>query len=42
MLLTNSPSSLQSAIRGMILLIATAIDSVLNPRDEQTAQQSDI
>jgi len=34
--------TLQNVIRGLILLIAIIIDSVVNPRDEQTAQQGDI
>ena len=34
--------TLQNVIRGLILLIAIVIDSVINPRDEQIAQQGDI
>jgi ribose transport system permease protein len=33
---------LQNVIKGCILLIAIIIDSLMNPRDEQTAQQGDI
>ena len=33
---------LQNIIKGCILLIAIIIDSLMNPRDEQTAQQGDI
>jgi ribose transport system permease protein len=32
----------QNLIKSMILLIAIVVDSLLNPRDEQTAQQGDI
>ena len=32
----------QNVIKSVILLIAIVVDSVLNPRDEQTAQQGDI
>jgi ribose transport system permease protein len=32
----------QSIIKGVILLTAIVIDTILNPRDEQTAQQGDI
>jgi ribose transport system permease protein len=34
--------TLQNVIRSLILLIAIVLDSVVNPRDEQTAQQGDI
>jgi ribose transport system permease protein len=34
--------STQSLIRGGILLAAIAIDSIINPRNEETAQQGDI
>jgi ribose transport system permease protein len=33
---------MQNVIRSLILLIAIILDSVINPRDEQTAQQGDI
>ena len=32
----------QNLIKSIILLVAIVVDSVLNPRDEQTAQQGDI
>jgi ribose transport system permease protein len=32
----------QNVIKSVILLIAIVVDSILNPRDEQTAQQGDI
>lgn len=34
--------TLQNVIRSVILLIAIVIDSIINPRDEQIAQQGDI
>jgi ribose transport system permease protein len=34
--------TVQSVIKGVILLTAIVIDTILNPRDEQTAQQGDI
>ena len=34
--------SVQSIIKALILLLAIVIDSLLNPRDEQTSQQGDI
>ncbi|MGD9915530.1 MAG: ABC transporter permease [Rhizobiaceae bacterium] len=34
--------TLQNVIKGVILLTAIVIDTILNPRDEQTAQQGDI
>ena len=34
--------TVQSVIKGAILLTAIVIDTILNPRDEQTAQQGDI
>jgi ribose transport system permease protein len=34
--------TVQNVIKGAILLIAIVIDTILNPRDEQTAQQGDI
>jgi ribose transport system permease protein len=33
---------MQNVIRSLILLAAIALDSLINPRDEQTAQQGDI
>jgi ribose transport system permease protein len=32
----------QNVVRGLILLIAIVFDRIVNPRDEQTAQQGDI
>jgi ribose transport system permease protein len=34
--------TVQNVIKGVILLTAIVIDTILNPRDEQTAQQGDI
>jgi len=34
--------SVQNIIKGLVLLAAILIDSVLNPRNEETAQQGDI
>lgn len=34
--------SAQNLIKGLILLLAIAVDSIVNPRNEQTAQQGDI
>jgi ribose transport system permease protein len=34
--------TLQNVIKSLILLIAIVVDSLVNPRDEQTAQQGDI
>jgi ribose transport system permease protein len=34
--------SVQNIIKGLVLLTAILIDSVLNPRNEETAQQGDI
>jgi ribose transport system permease protein len=33
---------MQNVIRSLILLVAIVLDSIVNPRDEQTAQQGDI
>jgi ribose transport system permease protein len=32
----------QKIIKSIILLVAIVVDSLINPRDEQTAQQGDI
>ena len=42
MTIMNIEYTLQNVIRGLILLVAIVIDSIVNPRDEQTAQQGDI
>lgn len=42
MTILNIPYTLQSLIKSIILLVAIVVDSIVNPRDEQTAQQGDI
>jgi ribose transport system permease protein len=42
MTIMNIQYTLQNVIRSLILLIAILLDSLVNPRDEQTAQQGDI
>jgi ribose transport system permease protein len=42
MTILDIPNLYQNLIKSVILLAAILIDSVLNPRDEQTAQQGDI
>ena len=42
MTIMNIEYTLQNVIRSLILLAAIVIDSVVNPRDEQTGQQGDI
>ena len=34
--------TVQNVIKGVILLAAIVADTIINPRDEQTAQQGDI
>ena len=42
MTIMNVQYTIQNIIKSILLLIAIVVDSVLNPRDEQTAQQGDI
>ncbi|WP_417686660.1 ABC transporter permease [Roseibium sp.] len=42
MTIMNIEYTVQNVIKGIILLTAIVIDTILNPRDEQTAQQGDI
>jgi len=42
MTILDIPNIYQNLIKSTILLIAIIVDSVVNPRDEQTAQQGDI
>lgn len=42
MTIMDVPYILQNLIKGLILLIAIIVDTLINPRDEQTAQQGDI
>lgn len=42
MTIIDIPNIYQNLVKATILLIAIIVDSLLNPRDEQTAQQGDI
>jgi ribose transport system permease protein len=42
MTILNLTLDVQNLLKGMVLLIAIALDSFLNPRNEETAQQGDI
>jgi ribose transport system permease protein len=42
MTIIDIPNIYQNLIKSMVLLVAIIIDSLVNPRDEQTAQQGDI
>lgn len=42
MIIMNFPYHIQSIIRGVILLIAITLDSMIHPIDEETVQQGDI
>jgi ribose transport system permease protein len=42
MTIMNIQYTVQNVIKGVILLLAIVLDTILNPRDEQTAQQGDI
>jgi ribose transport system permease protein len=42
MTILDVPYTLQNIIKSLILLIAIVVDSIVNPRDEQTSQQGDI
>jgi ribose transport system permease protein len=42
MTLLNTPYHVQNLVKALILLAAIALDSALNPRNEQTAQQGDL
>lgn len=42
MTIIDIPNIYQNLIKAVILLLAIIVDSLLNPRDEQTAQQGDI
>ena len=42
MTIIDIPNIYQNLIKATILLVAIIVDSLLNPRDEQTAQQGDI
>ena len=42
MTIMDMPYTFQNIVKSLVLLIAIVTDSILNPRDEQTAQQGDI
>jgi ribose transport system permease protein len=42
MTILDMPYTAQNIVKGLILLVAIIVDSILNPHDEQTAQQGDI
>lgn len=42
MTIMNIPYEVQSLLKGVVLLIAISLDSIINPRNEETAQQGDI
>ncbi|MFV0282642.1 MAG: ABC transporter permease [Castellaniella sp.] len=42
MTILNLTLDVQNLFKGVVLLIAIALDSILNPRNEETAQQGDI
>ena len=42
MTIMDMPYTVQNIVKGVILLVAIIVDCIINPRDEQTAQQGDI
>ena len=42
MTILNASFEVQNLIKGMVLLAALLLDSIVNPRNEETAQQGDI
>ncbi|PTE10107.1 ABC transporter permease [Mesorhizobium helmanticense] len=42
MTIMNIPYTIQNLVKGVVLLLAIVIDSLVNPRDEQTSQQGDL
>lgn len=42
MTILDMSNSLQNIVKGVVLLTAILVDSILNPRNEETAQQGDI
>lgn len=42
MTILDIPQLYQNLIKSTILLVAIIVDGLINPRDEQTAQQGDI
>jgi ribose transport system permease protein len=42
MTIMDLPYAGQNLIKGVVLLLAVMMDTLLNPRNEETAQQGDI
>jgi ribose transport system permease protein len=42
MTILDISDTVQNVLKAVVLLTAILVDSLLNPRDEQTAQQGDI
>lgn len=42
MTIMNIDYTIQNLVKGVVLLLAIVVDSLLNPRDEQTSQQGDL
>ena len=42
MTIMNLPYAVQNLVKSLVLLVALVVDTLLNPRDEQTSQQGDI
>ncbi|MBW8637546.1 ABC transporter permease [Hoeflea sp. WL0058] len=42
MTILNIDYTIQNLVKGVVLLLAIVIDSLINPRDEQTSQQGDL
>ena len=42
MTILNIPYTVQNLVKGIVLLVAILVDSIVNPRDEQTSQQGDL
>lgn len=42
MTILNIPYTVQNLVKGVVLLVAILVDSIVNPRDEQTSQQGDL
>ncbi|WP_276120136.1 ABC transporter permease [Pararhizobium qamdonense] len=42
MTILNIDYTIQNLVKGVVLLLAIVVDSIVNPRDEQTSQQGDL
>jgi ribose transport system permease protein len=42
MTILNIDYTIQNLVKGVVLLLAIVMDSLVNPRDEQTSQQGDL